>query len=77
MRRRRLFRRTILSMVGREQSAPAARRHMSGVLWDLFTGSAPYREVLRNALHPGCLVGVLGHGARSLATRSPRTPAGS
>jgi len=28
---------------------------MSGVLWDLFTGSAPYREVLVNTLRPGSL----------------------
>jgi hypothetical protein len=28
---------------------------MSQVLWDLFTGSAPYREVLINTVHPGFL----------------------
>ena len=25
---------------------------MSSVLWDVFTGSAPYREVLLRTLHP-------------------------
>jgi hypothetical protein len=31
---------------------------MSEVLWDLFTGSAPYREVFRNTLRPAFLAGV-------------------
>jgi hypothetical protein len=25
---------------------------MSSVLWDVFTGSAPYREILLRTLHP-------------------------
>jgi hypothetical protein len=29
------------------------------VLWDLFTGSAPYREVLTNTLHPGFIVHIV------------------
>ena len=28
---------------------------MSTVLWDTFTGSAPYREILLRTLHPGFL----------------------
>ncbi len=64
IRRRRISRRTILRMVAREQAGSALRRPMSEVLWDLFTGSAPYREVFLNTLRPAFLAGV----GRSLAS---------
>lgn len=48
-------RRAILRMTSREQSRDGSARHMSQVLWDLFTGSAPYREILMHTLHPGFL----------------------
>ncbi|MBI3667708.1 MAG: cyclic nucleotide-binding domain-containing protein [Acidobacteria bacterium] len=47
----RFTRRGILRMVAREQQA-GRRPRMSGVLWDTFTGSAPYRDVFRRTLHP-------------------------
>jgi flavin-dependent dehydrogenase len=46
------LRRTVLRMTAREQ-LHEGRRHMSSVLWDVFTGSAPYKEVLLHSLHPG------------------------
>jgi flavin-dependent dehydrogenase len=46
-------RRAVLKMVAREQTKPGAKRHMSTILWDMFTGSAPYREILIRTLHPG------------------------
>jgi flavin-dependent dehydrogenase len=49
----RLSRKAILHTVRREQAGTCGTRYMSRVLWDLFTGSAPYREVLVNMLHPG------------------------
>jgi flavin-dependent dehydrogenase len=51
----RVSRRAILRMAMREQENAAAPRHMSSLLWNLFTGSAPYREIFRGTLHPGFL----------------------
>ena len=48
----RFLRRGVLRMTANEQRRQARRRHMSTVLWDLFTGSAPYREVLSRSFHP-------------------------
>jgi len=42
----------ILRMIAKEQRVASGRRRMSGVLWDMFTGSAPYRDVFRRTLHP-------------------------
>lgn len=48
----RFLRRGVLRMTANEQQRHAKRRHMSTVLWDLFTGSAPYKEVLQRSFHP-------------------------
>ena len=45
-------RRAILRMVSTEQQNKEAPQRMSTALWDLFTGSAPYREVLLRMAHP-------------------------
>lgn len=45
-------RRAILRMVSREQQNKGAPQRMSTALWDLFTGSAPYKEVLLCMIHP-------------------------
>jgi flavin-dependent dehydrogenase len=45
-------RRAILNMVIEEQQQEGERRHMSNVLWDTFTGSAPYKDVFLRTLHP-------------------------
>jgi hypothetical protein len=55
MHRSRILRRGILRMVRAEQDRPGGARPMSMVLWDMFTGSAPYRDVLRRTLHPSFL----------------------
>lgn len=47
-----LTRKTILRMVKREQEREREKRRMSTVLWDMFTGSAPYKEVFFRTLHP-------------------------
>ena len=39
-------------MVRGEQVNPGATRRMSLVLWDMFTGSAPYRDVFLRTLDP-------------------------
>ncbi len=51
--------RGILRMVSREQREKGGNPRMSMVLWDLFTGSAPYREIIMRAIHPGFLGGLL------------------
>lgn len=45
------LRRGVVRMTTREQAADGARP-MSEVLWDTFTGSAPYRDILRRTLDP-------------------------
>lgn len=50
LHRSRLLRRGILRMVRIEQKRAGESRPMSTVLWDMFTGSAPYREVFQRAL---------------------------
>ena len=42
----------VLRMAKREQLKQGKQRRMSMVLWDMFTGSAPYREVFLRTLHP-------------------------
>jgi hypothetical protein len=46
-------------MTAREQEEECGRRHMSGVLWDLFTGSAPYKDVLARVLSYSFISGFL------------------
>jgi flavin-dependent dehydrogenase len=48
----RFARRALLRMTEKEQTDHARRRDMSQVLWDMFTGSAPYREIVTLAAHP-------------------------
>jgi hypothetical protein len=45
----------VLRMTRLEQERPGATPHMSSVLWDVFSGSAPYREILLRTMHPGFL----------------------
>jgi flavin-dependent dehydrogenase len=54
----RVSRRAILRMTRREQAQDGPRR-MSSVLWNMFTGSAPYREILYCTLHPRFITGLL------------------
>jgi hypothetical protein len=39
-------------MTAIEQASRGADKGMSSVLWDVFTGSAPYREILLRTLRP-------------------------
>ncbi len=48
-----------LRMAKKEQPKPGKQRRMSSVLWDMFTGSAPYRDVFLRTLHPFFLVGIV------------------
>ncbi len=49
----RFARRAVLRMTQKEQALEdGSKRDMSQVLWDMFTGSAPYREILTRTIHP-------------------------
>lgn len=52
IQRRRFARRGLLRMVSGEQEQEGGQRRMSMVLWETFTGSAPYGQVFRRAVHP-------------------------
>jgi flavin-dependent dehydrogenase len=52
IQRRRFARRAILNLTGNEQEKAGHLRRMSMVLWDMFTGSAPYKEIFMRTLHP-------------------------
>jgi flavin-dependent dehydrogenase len=52
IQRIRFLRRGVLRMTALEQALPEAPKPMSSVLWDVFTGSAPYRDVLVRTLNP-------------------------
>lgn len=45
-------RRAVLQMAAAERLSPGTPPRMSGVLWDTFTGSASYQNVLLRSLHP-------------------------
>lgn len=44
--------RSVTHMVTSEQSEQADKRHMSKILWDIFTGSAPYRDIFLRLFYP-------------------------
>ncbi|NIN71300.1 MAG: hypothetical protein GTO46_05045 [Gemmatimonadetes bacterium] len=50
-----LTRRGLVRMVRCEQRKDSARPRMSMVLWDMFTGSAPYKDIFRRTLGPAFL----------------------
>lgn len=66
-RKSRFARRVVLRMTLAEQASDKPR-HMSGILWNLFTGSAPYREVFFRALHPGFIFGLLRNAVGALSS---------
>jgi flavin-dependent dehydrogenase len=61
-----LMRRALLLVTLDEQRRAGDRRRMSGILWDMFSGSAPYRDIFLRMLHPGCAVRLAWALVRSL-----------
>jgi flavin-dependent dehydrogenase len=59
VQRSRFARRGVLRMTANEQKQATRPGRMSGVLWDLFTGSAPYTDVFWRTLHPAYIVNLL------------------
>ncbi len=52
IQRLRFVRRGVVRMTAQEQSQTDGARVLSSVLWDVFTGSAPYKEILLRTMHP-------------------------
>jgi len=59
MKNSRLTRRAMLNMARREQTRAGATPHMSSLLWNMFTGSAPYTEMFKGTFHPGFIGNLL------------------
>ena len=72
----RFTRRAIRRMVAEEQKKNGPSRRMSMVLWDLFTGSTTYRNILKRTLHPVFIARLMGHLIGAAAIR-PRDAAAS
>jgi len=72
IQRRRFARRAVLRMAAREQRQEGGHRHMSVVMWDMFTGGAPYRETFLRTLHPAFWVRFLWHSVVSLVGGGPQ-----
>lgn len=64
-----LLLRASMSMAAREQVAAASPRLMSLVLWDMFTGSAPYRDIFYRTFDPRFMVGLAREIARAVVSR--------
>lgn len=71
IQRTRALRKGVMGMVVDEQASAGGRRRMSTVMWDTFTGSAPYSEILLRTLHPSYLVKFAGHIAAGVLRRAP------
>ena len=46
-------------MVNKEQKSANFKRRMSSMLWDTFTGSAPYTDILKRGLNPMVTAGLV------------------
>ena len=73
MKNSRLTRRAMLTMAQREQAKSKAKPHMSSLLWNMFTGSAPYVEMFRGTLHPGFIYNLLLSIAAGFRPESKKT----
>jgi len=77
LQKKQFARRAILNMVTNEQQGSAyLPQGLSLVLWDMFTGSAPYRDVFLRTLHPAFWTRFLRHLGASLWPKvrlSPKT----
>jgi flavin-dependent dehydrogenase len=72
VQRWRFTRRAMLRMTAQEQQKAGGPRRMSGVLWDVFTGSAPYRDVFLRSMHPAFVGALLWNVVAALSTVSNR-----
>lgn len=69
-RRFRVFRAGMLRMAAVEQATPGKPPRMSGVLWDMFSGSASYSDIFLRMLRPAFLARFVWSAISSRWTRS-------
>ncbi|HXF83261.1 MAG TPA: hypothetical protein VNN19_10980 [bacterium] len=71
----RLLRAAVARTVIREQESPTGRpRRLSVALWDMFTGSAPYRGIFYRLIDPRLLARLVWEGARTSSSWLLATP---
>jgi flavin-dependent dehydrogenase len=73
---RRFSQRAVLRMTSWEQQKEAGPKFMSTILWDLFTGSAPYREILQRTFHPSFWIPFTWNLVAAIFVRSRRLKTG-
>ena len=73
IQRRRFARRAVLRMTVDEQQKEGRQRLMSGVLWDMFSGSAPYGDIFLRTLRPAFLGKLVRALAASILPRNRHT----
>jgi hypothetical protein len=61
-----LLKRGVVRTVIKEQSKAGRKRNMSTVLWDTFTGSAPYKEIFFRSMKPVFLLLLLWNTINSI-----------
>lgn len=74
IQKRQTARQALWRLTSNEQNRKGHKRRMSMVLWDTFTGSAPYGSVLKRALHPSVVGGLTWELAAALRSGSKITP---
>lgn len=67
----RLLRKAVVRMTSSEQKPDVTWRPMSMVLWDMFTGSAPYGDILIRTMHPIFILRLVLSVAASVLPGSP------
>lgn len=58
----------IFRMVVTEQKKDRTKRRMSSVLWDTFTGSAPYSDIFKRVVHPASLLSLISNTIKAIFT---------
>lgn len=76
VRHMRVARRAILLMTVEEQRRTGHLRRMSGILWDMFSGSAPYRDIFLRLLRPACAARFAWAFIRSIWPPAPASGGG-
>jgi flavin-dependent dehydrogenase len=69
--------RLIMEALIAESRKSAAGQRMGAILWDMFTGSAPYRDIFYRFLHPGFLAECLSASRRAFWDRTPESSKGN
>lgn len=64
-----VLKRAMLRMVVREQESKKNNRDASSILWDTFTGGAPYKDILLRFLNPKIVISLLYNILREISNK--------